>query len=42
MKRAAAAELIMQRIAALLPPEYRGAYGGVEGQASGMETAGKE
>jgi 1-acyl-sn-glycerol-3-phosphate acyltransferase len=27
IKRAAAAEMIMQRIAALLPPEYRGVYG---------------
>jgi 1-acyl-sn-glycerol-3-phosphate acyltransferase len=38
IKRAAAAELIMQRIAALLPPEYRGVYGR---QAVVMETAGK-
>ncbi|MEP7359191.1 MAG: 1-acyl-sn-glycerol-3-phosphate acyltransferase, partial [Anaerolineales bacterium] len=28
IKRPAAAEMIMQRIAALLPPEYRGVYGG--------------
>ncbi len=28
IKRAAAAEMIMQRIAAMLPPEYRGVYGG--------------
>jgi len=42
IKRAAAAELIMLRIAALLPPEYRGVYGGGEGQGAGIETAGQE
>ena len=38
IKRAAASDLIMQRIAELLPPEYRGVYAG---QGVKMETAGK-
>jgi 1-acyl-sn-glycerol-3-phosphate acyltransferase len=31
-KRAAHTELIMRRIAELLPPQYRGVYGGISGE----------